>query len=48
MAAQTTPVTRTSPSSASTPTGGKIIPHLRNRVGGLIAVVGLAGACQIK
>ncbi|MGF0226567.1 hypothetical protein ACQR3Q_12425 [Dietzia natronolimnaea] len=42
MAAQTTPVTRTSPPSASTPAGGKIIPHLRNRVGGLIAVAGLA------
>ncbi|MFN3338304.1 MAG: hypothetical protein ACK40Z_01270 [Dietzia sp.] len=38
MAAQTTPVTDTS----TTPAGGKIIPHLRNRIGGLIAFVGLA------
>ncbi|MDX2357025.1 hypothetical protein [Dietzia sp. PP-33] len=42
MSTQTTSATHPSHRSARTPTGSKIIPHLRNRVGGLTAFVGLA------
>lgn len=42
MAAQTTPVTHPSPLSAHSRERRKIIPHLRNNLGGLIAFVGLA------